>query len=96
MTSRAAAELAELMPEVEAPDWADALCAQIGPDLFFPEQGCTADATAAKWICGRCPLTTQCREWAIATRQEHGVWGGLSGRQLVLERRRRQREVAHA
>lgn len=85
-------ELVELTPKVPAPDWTDALCAQTDPELFFPEQGRTNDAELAKWICARCPLVNQCREWAIATGQDHGVWGGLSGRQLQQERRQRQRQ----
>lgn len=86
-------ELVELTPEVPAPDWTAALCAQTDPELFFPEHGHADQAATAKRICGSCDLSPQCREWAIATGQDHGVWGGLSGRQLQQERRQRQRQV---
>ena len=60
-----------------------ALCAQADTgDVFFPEKGSsTADAKA---ICRRCPVTTDCLEYALANDERFGVWGGLSER----ERRR--------
>ena len=33
---------------------------------------------AAKAVCARCPVILQCREYALATREPYGVWGGLS------------------
>jgi WhiB family transcriptional regulator, redox-sensing transcriptional regulator len=32
----------------------------------------------AKQICRECPVLTECLSWALATREPHGVWGGLS------------------
>ncbi len=32
----------------------------------------------AKEICGECPVVIDCRTYAIAIREQHGVWGGLS------------------
>lgn len=32
----------------------------------------------AKNICLACPVMAQCREYSIAIREPHGVWGGLS------------------
>lgn len=44
----------------------------------------------AKDICyGGCPIRGQCLDYALTTRQEHGVWGGLSEQ----ERTQRQRAV---
>lgn len=58
-------------------DWqADALCRQVDPDLWFPELG-ERDA-AAKRICADCPVTGECLDWALATDERFGVWGGLS------------------
>jgi WhiB family redox-sensing transcriptional regulator len=68
-----------------AADWrARAACRRPGvdPELFFPVKG--ASARPAKRVCQRCPVRAECLEFALATRQEHGVWGGLSER----ERRR--------
>ena len=32
----------------------------------------------AKQICRGCPVRTECLSWALANREPHGVWGGLS------------------
>lgn len=37
----------------------------------------------AKEVCAGCSVRKQCLDYAMGTRQEHGVWGGLSG----IERR---------
>ncbi len=34
-------------------------------------------ALRAKAVCAQCPVRMECLEWAIDTRQPHGVWGGL-------------------
>lgn len=63
-----------------APDWTRALCAETDPSLFYPD-GRGAQVTnaiaAAKRICGWCPITQACLEWALDTGQNTGVWGGL-------------------
>lgn len=60
-------------------DWTlDALCAQIDPDLFYPEQG--ASAEPAKRVCARCPVAWQCLTAALVRNEPHGVWGGTSPR----------------
>lgn len=58
--------------------WLDgALCAQIEPDAWFPEQG--ASAFAAKKLCARCEVTTACLEDALNRGDDrHGVRGGMS------------------
>jgi len=33
---------------------------------------------AAKAICARCPVLTECRDYALQIREPHGIWGGLS------------------
>lgn len=64
------------------PDWRqDALCARVDADLFFPvphTPGWQKQTQDAKKVCGRCPVREACLEWALATRQPAGVWGGLS------------------
>ena len=34
--------------------------------------------TQAKAICARCPVRRQCLVFALNTRQNHGVWGGMT------------------
>ncbi len=63
-------------------DWRErAACRHSGPDLFFP-LGSTGlfldDIEAAKAVCGRCHSQSPCLEFALATNQEAGVWGGTS------------------
>jgi len=74
-----------LMPAEDAGDlnWRDAaLCAQADPETFFPEKG--GSTRPAKQVCARCPVKAECLEYALATDQGFGVWGGMSER----ERRR--------
>jgi WhiB family redox-sensing transcriptional regulator len=42
----------------------------------------------AKAICAGCPVLAPCREFALDTREPHGIWGGLNEheRQALLER----------
>jgi len=64
-------------------DWRhNAACREIDdPDIFFPI-GTTGPALeqidAAKRICQKCCVRSQCLEWALSTGQDIGVWGGLS------------------
>jgi len=54
----------------------DGLCAQTDPELFFPEKG--DSSAAAKRVCGRCPVESECLEYAVAHRIDVGVWGGTT------------------
>jgi WhiB family transcriptional regulator, redox-sensing transcriptional regulator len=59
--------------------WADdALCAsgQFDPDLWFPDEG--ASAEDARKLCRRCPVLTECRSYALRTRQKWGIWAALT------------------
>lgn len=77
-------------------DWRDsALCRDTDPALFFPigTTGMAVVAIAeAKRVCRECAVTGDCLDYALATNQDSGVWGGLSEE----ERRdiRRQRAAA--
>jgi WhiB family transcriptional regulator, redox-sensing transcriptional regulator len=76
-------------------DWVHhALCKDEDPELFFPV-GTTGPAAsqidAAKAVCGRCEVRLQCLEWAMATGQTSGVWGGLSEEERRALRRSRRR-----
>jgi WhiB family redox-sensing transcriptional regulator len=63
-------------------DWRDrAACRDTDPDLFFPI-GTTGTALdqieSAKLVCRSCDAMSACLEFALATNQESGVWGGTS------------------
>jgi len=44
----------------------------------------------AKAICARCPVRDSCLAYALDTRQEFGIWGGLNEdeRRAILRRQR--------
>lgn len=50
-----------------------------GPDVFEEEPPAehTARADAAREVCGSCPVRLACLAYALKTRQESGIWGGL-------------------
>lgn len=55
-----------------------------------PEQRCAIN------ICfGVCPVRSQCLDYAIATEERHGVWGGLTAKQRqVLAMQKGQFQLA--
>lgn len=76
---------------------AAASCRQLPPETFFPDDG--GGVEAAKRVCNRCPVRSQCLEFALAHHIAHGVWGGTSERgrlRLAAARRALQREGASA
>lgn len=78
-------------------DWRfKAACQDCGPELFFT-LGTTGPALdqieQAKAICRQCPVITPCLEWAVATNQDAGVWGGTSEDERRELRRRQQRRA---
>ena len=73
-----------------------AACTEVDPDLFFFESsGRTRgqQARAAQAVCMACPVLAVCREWALATRPEFGICGGMTPRERRVALARR-REVA--
>jgi WhiB family redox-sensing transcriptional regulator len=83
----------------DADDWRQrSACRDTDPDLFFPV-GATGPAldqiAAAKSVCRQCEEQSECLEFALATNQEAGVWGGTCEderrklRKAWLARRRR-------
>ena len=77
--------------------WESAACLEADPELFFPvaAHGPGRDEIArAKEVCAACRVRRQCLQFALATRQMHGVWGGTTEdeRQLHVRREREQRE----
>jgi len=55
-----------------------ALCAQVDPEMFYPEVGSAYSSITAKKICGSCDVRQQCLEFALERREQYGVWGGTS------------------
>jgi WhiB family transcriptional regulator, redox-sensing transcriptional regulator len=73
--------------EVDA-SWMDAAnCLGCDPELFFPARG--ESCVEAKAVCFGCRVRVDCLEYALATGEKHGIWGGLSERERRRLRRRR-------
>jgi WhiB family redox-sensing transcriptional regulator len=62
----------------------DALCAQVDPEIFFPEKG--ASTLDAKRVCAGCPVRAQCLAAALERGERFGVWGGLAERERRVMR----------
>ncbi len=78
--------------ETAANDWrCQAACRDTDPDLFFPV-GSTGMALeqieTAKVVCQACDAQSACLEFALATNQDSGVWGGTSEEERRPLRRR--------
>lgn len=54
------------------------LCRGGNTEIFYPEDDHEQQALKAIAICLNCPVMMRCRQWALDTHEEHGVWGGLS------------------
>ncbi|MDT9694945.1 WhiB family transcriptional regulator [Streptomyces sp. P17] len=71
-----------------------AACAGEDPELFFPvgtRGPARREVAAAKRVCGRCPVITQCLAFALRSGQASGVWGGTCEEErAVLLRTSRQ------
>jgi WhiB family redox-sensing transcriptional regulator len=67
----------------------DAACATVDYDVFFPPDDEANEAIEAKAVCAVCPVRDECLEYALATNQTEGVWGGLD----ASERRRMRRRI---
>jgi WhiB family redox-sensing transcriptional regulator len=79
-------------------DWRHrAICRDEDPELFFPVGNsgpALLQIAEAKAVCERCPVITECLNWALETGQDAGVWGGLSEDERRSLKRRRARARA--
>ena len=67
------------------------LCKGSDPLVFYPPAEDDSLAEEAKTICSMCAVRQPCLEFALTTREKHGVWGGLTERErrrLLRQRRR--------
>jgi hypothetical protein len=59
----------------------------VDPEIFYPGRGGSPAAAVA--ICQACPVTDECREWALTSGQRFGVWGATTDddrRRIMRER----------
>lgn len=77
----------ELKAEI-VPGWAQrAACASraVNPDWWHAPPGDDAE-TAARSVCGSCPVRRSCLAHALATDEPDGIWGGLDDAERVWAR----------
>jgi WhiB family transcriptional regulator, redox-sensing transcriptional regulator len=84
---------AQAVPAHDDIPWEElAACRGADPELFFPVSSTgpsLAQIRRAKAVCAGCPVREACLAYALDTRQEFGIWGGLDEQ----ERRRLRREI---
>jgi WhiB family transcriptional regulator, redox-sensing transcriptional regulator len=70
--------------QANVPNWLhDAACRGMELSIFYRpdnERGASARRhdLRAKAICADCPVRRSCLEWALATPEPYGVWGGMT------------------
>lgn len=79
-------------------DWRElAACSGADSDLFFAVAEDSPASEKAKAICAACPVQEACLQYAIATNQTDGIWGGMTATdRRRLRRRLRDRERRQA
>jgi WhiB family redox-sensing transcriptional regulator len=55
-----------------------AACRGMDASIFYVEVG--RSAAEARAVCARCPVVDRCAVHAVSSREQFGVWGGLSPR----------------
>jgi WhiB family transcriptional regulator, redox-sensing transcriptional regulator len=80
-----------------ADDWrSESACLAADPDLFFPVSATAASApqvARAKAVCARCPVCTQCLNFALDNPDMQGIWGGHTDDERRKVRRSRARSL---
>ena len=67
------------------PWMSSAACAEVGGSIFFPEHG--ESAHPARTICKRCPVITECLQYAQDEMIPHGIFAGKTAQQRRYLRR---------
>lgn len=79
--------------DIPANAWFDYASCKGKTELMFPKQHKDITYIAqARAICKTCPVKKHCLEYALEfpPADMHGVWAGLTSRQLAAEQRRRK------
>lgn len=83
------------IPALDIPkkNWFEMAACKGRTELMFPKQHKDITYIAqARSICKGCTVRTQCLEYALEfpAADMHGVWAGMTSRQLAAEQRRRK------
>jgi WhiB family redox-sensing transcriptional regulator len=63
-------------------------CAQVDPEIFFPDPSDRAGIARAKEICNTCNFIEECLASAVWEPKLEGIWGGTTPRQRETIRTR--------
>lgn len=74
-----------------------AICKDLETDMFFPignGDRYTMQVEAAKAVCRQCVVQTACLDFALQTKEDHGIYGGATPeeRRRMVGRSRRGRK----
>jgi WhiB family redox-sensing transcriptional regulator len=89
-----------LRPIAAAWQWQEsAACRGADSALFYAPEGEYAFARLqreerARQLCAGCPVREECAEFALATGERHGVWGGTTQRERVAVLRRPRKRAS--
>jgi WhiB family redox-sensing transcriptional regulator len=87
--------MAQTLTTFDPKEWRSlAACRDVDTAVFFPET--ESEVATAKAICAACPVREACLDFALITRQDDGVWGGLDENERRRVRRRRQEAARKA
>ncbi len=80
------------LPSIAGQWWrADAACAMDNPEAWFPGDKSNDPRRwdYARAVCGGCTVRAQCLAFALDTREQHGMFGGLDPeqRRAILRKR---------
>lgn len=78
--------------DIQKNDWFELAACRGKGQLMFPKEHKDITYIAeARSICKTCPVQKKCLEYALEfpAADMHGVWAGLTSRQLAAEQRRR-------
>lgn len=69
-------------------DTTHAACKGKPTNMFFPKSGRPArKESEAKTVCRKCPIREKCRDYAMNNHIYHGIWGGMTAREIEAQRR---------
>jgi len=78
-------------------DWrGEAACSSptVDTSWWFPERSGRPYLERALRYCNVCPVKQECLEYALESKEAHGIWGGLTDAERRVELKRRERQAA--
>ncbi|MFE7416323.1 WhiB family transcriptional regulator [Rhodococcus sp. NPDC057529] len=74
-------------------------CRGSNTELFFPQDGEAQHVRvrreqSAKQLCDACPVARHCADYALVTKERHGIWGGMTAQERRNHERRGRFAVA--